>query len=49
MNIMTNVNVFVKLFIEYLQIEMNYSKYTIEHYHLDFSKISFFTVEVTYI
>jgi integrase/recombinase XerC len=27
-----NVNVFLKMFKEYLQIEKNYSKYTIEHY-----------------
>jgi integrase/recombinase XerC len=41
-NIMTNVNVFLKLFIEYLQMDMNYSKYTIEHYQHGISKISFF-------
>jgi integrase/recombinase XerC len=41
-DIMTNVNVFLKLFIGYLQMELNYSKYTIEHYQHDISKISFF-------
>lgn len=30
-----NVNVSLKLFIEYLQIEKNYSQYTIEHYRHD--------------
>jgi integrase/recombinase XerC len=41
-DIMTNVNVLLKLFIGYLQMELNYSKYTIEHYQHDISKISFF-------
>jgi integrase/recombinase XerC len=40
-NIMTNVNVFLKLIIEYLQMDNNYSKYTIEHNHHDISKFSF--------
>jgi hypothetical protein len=40
-NIMTYVNVFLKLIIEYLQIEFNYSKYTLEHNQHDISKISF--------
>jgi integrase/recombinase XerC len=39
---MTNVNVFLKLIIEYLQMERNYSKYRIEHNQHDISKISFF-------
>jgi integrase/recombinase XerC len=39
---MTNVNVFLKLIIEYLQMKSNYSKYTIEHYQHDIRKISFF-------
>ncbi|WP_059170132.1 tyrosine recombinase XerC [Bacillus sp. FJAT-27445] len=30
---MGNVNVYLKLFLEYLQIEKNSSQYTIEHYH----------------
>ena len=30
-----NVNVLLKLFIEYLQIERNYSQYTIESYQHD--------------
>ncbi|MGF6951138.1 hypothetical protein QF028_003643 [Neobacillus sp. B4I6] len=30
MNIMTNMNVFLKLIIGYLQIDFNYSKYTLE-------------------
>jgi integrase/recombinase XerC len=38
---MTNVNVLLTLFIEYLQMEKNYSQYTIEHYQHDIS--DFFT------
>lgn len=30
-NIMTNVNVFLTLFIAYLQMERNYAEYKIEH------------------
>jgi integrase/recombinase XerC len=30
---MSDVNVYLKLFLEYLQIEKNYSQYTIDHYH----------------
>jgi hypothetical protein len=37
---MINVNVFLKLIIEYLQMESNYSKYTIEHNQHNISKIS---------
>lgn len=40
-NIMTNVNVFLKLIIEYLQIDFNYSKYTLEPNQHDISKISY--------
>jgi integrase/recombinase XerC len=42
---MTNVNVLLKLFIEYLQMERNYSKYTIEHYQHDISDFFFFMAE----
>jgi integrase/recombinase XerC len=42
---MVNVNVSLKLFIEYLQIEKNYSKYTIEHYHHDISEFAMFMSE----
>jgi len=38
---MTNVNVLLTLFNEYLQMENNYSKYTIEHYQHGIS--DFFT------
>lgn len=40
-----NVNVSLKLFIEYLQIEKNYSKYTIEHYQHDISEFTLFMAE----
>ena len=30
-----NMNILLKLFIEYLQIERNYSQYTIENYQHD--------------
>ncbi|GLB59359.1 tyrosine recombinase XerC [Cytobacillus sp. NCCP-133] len=40
-----NVNVFLKMFIEYLQIEKNYSQYTIEHYHHDISEFFMFMSE----
>jgi integrase/recombinase XerC len=40
-----NVNVSLTLFIEYLQIEKNYSKYTIEHYQYDISEFTKFMEE----
>ncbi|WP_394583649.1 tyrosine recombinase XerC [Cytobacillus firmus] len=40
-----NVNVSLKLFIEYLQIEKNYSQYTIEHYQHDISDFFMFMSE----
>jgi integrase/recombinase XerC len=40
-----NVNVFLKMFKEYLQIEKNYSKYTIEHYHHEISDFFLFMSE----
>ncbi|MBT2756025.1 tyrosine recombinase XerC [Mesobacillus foraminis] len=40
-----NVNISLKLFIEYLQIEKNYSQYTIEHYHHDISNFFMFMNE----
>jgi integrase/recombinase XerC len=40
-----NVNVSLKLFIEYLQIEKNYSQYTIEHYQHDISEFFMFMAE----
>ncbi|MFD2443512.1 tyrosine recombinase XerC [Bacillus sp. CGMCC 1.16607] len=42
---MVNVNVSLQLFIEYLQIEKNYSKYTIEHYQHDISEFIMFMTE----
>jgi integrase/recombinase XerC len=42
---LVNVNVSLKLFIEYLQIEKNYSKYTIEHYQHDISEFGMFMIE----
>lgn len=42
---MENVNVSLKLFIEYLQIEKNYSQYTIEHYQHDISEFIMFMTE----
>jgi integrase/recombinase XerC len=42
---MENVNVSLKLFIEYLQIEKNYSQYTIEHYQHDISEFVMFMSE----
>jgi integrase/recombinase XerC len=39
------VNVSLKLFLEYLQIEKNYSQYTIEHYHHDISNFLMFMSE----
>lgn len=42
---MGNVNISLKLFIEYLQIEKNYSQYTIEHYHHDISDFIMFMTE----
>ncbi|MDZ5473492.1 tyrosine recombinase XerC [Bacillus sp. 31A1R] len=35
-----NVNVLLKLFLEYLQIERNYSQYTIEYYQHDISEFA---------
>jgi integrase/recombinase XerC len=43
--ILENVNVSLKLFIEYLQIEKNYSQYTIEHYQHDISEFIMFMTE----
>ncbi|QVY63715.1 tyrosine recombinase XerC [Cytobacillus gottheilii] len=40
-----NVNVSLDLFIEYLQIEKNYSQYTIEHYHYDIREFFLFMSE----
>ncbi|PWW27379.1 integrase/recombinase XerC [Cytobacillus oceanisediminis] len=40
-----NVNVSLKLFIEYLQIEKNYSQYTIEHYQHDIKEFLMFMSE----
>jgi integrase/recombinase XerC len=40
-----DVNVSLKLYIEYLQIEKNCSKYTIEHYHHDISEFIMFMSE----
>ncbi|PLR87479.1 MULTISPECIES: tyrosine recombinase XerC [Bacillus] len=40
-----NVNVLLKLFIEYLQVEKNYSQYTVEHYKLDIADFSLFMSE----
>ncbi|HYK74593.1 MAG TPA: tyrosine recombinase XerC [Pseudoneobacillus sp.] len=42
---MENVNVLLRLFKEYLQIEKNYSKYTIEHYQHDISEFIMFMTE----
>lgn len=41
----SNVNNSLKLFIEYLQIERNYSQYTIEHYQHDISDFHLFMSE----
>ncbi|CAM3702680.1 tyrosine recombinase XerC [Mesobacillus zeae] len=40
-----DVNISLTLFIEYLQIEKNYSQYTIEHYHRDISDFFMFMSE----
>lgn len=40
-----NVNNSLKMFIEYLQIEKNYSQYTIEHYHHDIREFFMFISE----
>lgn len=40
-----NVNNSLKMFIEYLQIEKNYSQYTIEHYHRDIREFFMFMSE----
>lgn len=42
---MANMDVLLKLFIEYLQMEKNYSKYTIEHYHHDIRDFFMFISE----
>lgn len=42
---MTNVNVLLKLFIEYLQMEKNYSQYTIVHYQHDIHEFFLFMAE----
>ncbi|MHC0037178.1 tyrosine recombinase XerC [Pseudoneobacillus sp. C159] len=42
---MENVNVSLRLFIEYLQIEKNYSQLTIEHYQHDISEFLLFMSE----
>ncbi|MFE8695194.1 tyrosine recombinase XerC [Cytobacillus sp. FJAT-53684] len=42
-----NVNNSLTLFIEYLQIEKNYSQYTIEHYHHDIREFFMFMSEQT--
>ncbi|HLO12347.1 MAG TPA: tyrosine recombinase XerC [Pseudoneobacillus sp.] len=42
---MENVNDSLKLFIEYLQIEKNYSKYTIENYQQDIKEFCMFMTE----
>lgn len=44
---MENVNISLKMFIEYLQIEKNYSQYTVEHYQYDISDFAKFMVEQT--
>ncbi|MBA4536213.1 tyrosine recombinase XerC [Bacillus aquiflavi] len=44
---MGNVNVSLKLFIQYLQIEKNCSQYTVEYYHRDISEFFMFMVEQT--
>lgn len=43
--IMADVNVFLKLFVEYLQMEKNSSKYTIEHYQYEISEFLMFMSE----
>ena len=40
-----DVNVSAKLFFEYLQIERNYSQYTIEHYQVDVRDFTLFMKE----
>jgi integrase/recombinase XerC len=42
---MEDVNISLKMFVEYLQIEKNYSQYTIEHYHHDISDFFMFMTE----
>lgn len=42
---MANVNVFLKLFVEYLQMEKNSAKYTIEHYQYEISEFLMFMDE----
>jgi integrase/recombinase XerC len=42
---LVNVNVFLKMFKEYLQIEKNYSQYTIEHYQHEISDFMLFISE----
>ncbi len=45
MKVLANMDVLLKLFIEYLQMEKNYSKYTIEHYHHDIRDFFMFIAE----
>lgn len=40
-----NVNIPLNMFIEYLQIEKNYSQYTIEHYYYDINEFALFMSE----
>ncbi|XJZ28488.1 tyrosine recombinase XerC [Bacillota bacterium Lsc_1132] len=42
---MANVNVFLKLFVEYLQMEKNSAKYTIEHYQYEIREFLMFMTE----
>ncbi len=42
---MANVNVLVKLFVEYLQMEKNSAQYTIEHYQYEISEFLMFMSE----
>lgn len=42
---MANMDDFLKLFVEYLQMEKNYSKYTIEHYQHDIRDFFMFIAE----
>ena len=43
-----NMNISLTLFIEYLQIEKNYSKYTIEYYQHDIKEFFIFMTEQEY-
>lgn len=44
---MTNMNVLLKLFVEYLQMEKNYSQYTIDHYQHEVVEFFMFMDEQT--